>query len=318
MKLSICIPTYNRVDRLKKCLESLDAELLRVDCEIEVAISDNDSRDGTALFLKSWAFRNPEIVLKVYFQDENLGALANIKFLTTIAKGEYLLWITDDDYVSTGAISECSRILQLHSPDFLNFNLVVFSEKSRTTFLHGTGFSLQTDKTNLHDFIKIFSYSHVLTGTCVRKAITLQVPEMYSKNIYPMSLWCSLSASNAMYSPYPFGVHTYENEIYWTGDVELASQMVKGPQSENDSFMSLNLIPEIAELSDLHLDIYEHFYSRKKFLKKLDLEFDLKVSKVKRIGIILKIQSRKLYFAAPSVFRRKFKGNKAHHVISVS
>ena len=46
--LSICIPTYNRADKLKQTLESIVSQPEFIDFdEFEIVISDNGSKDGT-------------------------------------------------------------------------------------------------------------------------------------------------------------------------------------------------------------------------------------------------------------------------------
>ena len=53
--LSICIPTYNRVEQLKTTLESIASQKEFLDGEVEVVISDNASDDNTPIVGKDFA-----------------------------------------------------------------------------------------------------------------------------------------------------------------------------------------------------------------------------------------------------------------------
>jgi len=46
MKLSICIPTYNRAKELDECLSCIVPQIMDKD-SIEIVISDNNSDDNT-------------------------------------------------------------------------------------------------------------------------------------------------------------------------------------------------------------------------------------------------------------------------------
>ena len=52
IKLSICIPTYNRKGNLSELLDAL-AEMIGEARDIEVIISDNASTDGTKEYMKN-------------------------------------------------------------------------------------------------------------------------------------------------------------------------------------------------------------------------------------------------------------------------
>ena len=47
MKISICIPTYNRAKHLANCLQSIALNKNRSKIDFEVCVSDNFSTDNT-------------------------------------------------------------------------------------------------------------------------------------------------------------------------------------------------------------------------------------------------------------------------------
>lgn len=73
--LSICIPTYNRSEYLKKSIESIICQPEFQNGEVEIVISDNASNDGTELLGKDFAseyenihyYKNPENIIDKNF-----------------------------------------------------------------------------------------------------------------------------------------------------------------------------------------------------------------------------------------------------------
>ena len=93
IELSFCIPTYNRSS---KCLK-LVKEILSVDNEnIEVIVSDNCSTDDTVALLGQINDKR----LIVYQNEKNNGSLFNIYNSFTKAKGDYLYFTTDKDFIN--------------------------------------------------------------------------------------------------------------------------------------------------------------------------------------------------------------------------
>lgn len=109
MKLSICIPTYNRSKCLTNCLESIRIASLSLDLnstkQFEVCISDNGSLDDTQIviseFLKESGFR-----VKARANLTNQGIVRNFLDVVQLAEGEFVWLIGDDDLLMPNAIKE--------------------------------------------------------------------------------------------------------------------------------------------------------------------------------------------------------------------
>ena len=100
IRLSICIPTYNRLKYLKEMLDILlpQAEVLGV----EVCISDNCSTDGTKEFLLNISQSYKSIKFNV--NSTNIGMDLNIIRAMQMAEGKYILPIGDDEVLPNGSI----------------------------------------------------------------------------------------------------------------------------------------------------------------------------------------------------------------------
>jgi len=106
--LSIIIPTYNRSKYLEKCLNSV---LSHEGDYYEIIVSDNASPDSTQELMKQYT-NNPRV--RYYRNDINLGAMKNIYKATAYAQGEYILWLSDDDYLLPSALSKVISAINLH------------------------------------------------------------------------------------------------------------------------------------------------------------------------------------------------------------
>ena len=93
MDISFVIVSYNSVEPLKICLESL-FESIGNDLDFEVIVVDNDSKDGSANFVKE---NYPEI--KLIKNNGNLGYTKAMNQGLRHGKGRYLVQINPDVFV---------------------------------------------------------------------------------------------------------------------------------------------------------------------------------------------------------------------------
>lgn len=135
-KLSICIPTYNRVDTLRKSLISI-VNNRSFGEDIEVVVSDNNSSDNTREVVLEYASKYPNIH---YFKNEsNLGGDRNILLSLQRGKGCFLKIINDYSIFSEDGIDYLLRVInefQCH-PVAIFFNSkskVGFSVKEYNSF----------------------------------------------------------------------------------------------------------------------------------------------------------------------------------------
>ncbi len=112
MKFSVVITTYNRLDLLKRAMNSA----LNQTIECEVVIADDCSSDGTREYVKSFKEQMPPSQQQrlVYFcNSTNSGHAATVNAGITIAKGEWIKFLDDDDYLASNCLSEMQRAIAL-------------------------------------------------------------------------------------------------------------------------------------------------------------------------------------------------------------
>lgn len=136
-KISILLPTYNRLNKLTELVEYLKAEGVFDNEYIEVIISNNGSCDGTDIFLNELNEAN----LCIYSQESNIGILENFRFLINKAIGEYIWIMGDNDYYMSGLINYVLRVLDENrecTHIFLNYGAVGEAKKiTHTKVYHG-------------------------------------------------------------------------------------------------------------------------------------------------------------------------------------
>jgi abequosyltransferase len=106
MRLSICIPTYNRGPFIGALFDSILAQQ-GYDCEIEVVVSDNASTDQTPAVVKAYRNRLPGLIY--HRAPENLGADRNFLKVVALATGDFCWLMGSDDILEPGSIAEIAR-----------------------------------------------------------------------------------------------------------------------------------------------------------------------------------------------------------------
>lgn len=91
--VSIIIPTYNRGKLLKKAIESVLNQTYQ---NIEVVIVDDCSTDGTWEIISEYRDRDSRIV--AFKNETNLGFSKNLNKGVSLAQGEYIARLDDDDF----------------------------------------------------------------------------------------------------------------------------------------------------------------------------------------------------------------------------
>jgi glycosyltransferase involved in cell wall biosynthesis len=96
MKLSICIPTFNRTECLNNCLNSILIAKKNYNLNFEVCVSDNcSSIDISPMIKKYRKFYN----INFKKNKKNLGVGVNILKAVSLAKGEFVWILGNDDLV---------------------------------------------------------------------------------------------------------------------------------------------------------------------------------------------------------------------------
>ena len=124
--VSIGIPTYNRSDTLRRAIKSA---LAQDHPAVEVVVSDDASTDGTETLLRELSGRDTR--LRYLRQERNLGHALNFQAVLDAARGDYFMWLTDDDWLDPSYVSRCIGELTRHPDHSLVCGLARYHSNGR-------------------------------------------------------------------------------------------------------------------------------------------------------------------------------------------
>jgi len=286
MLISVCIPTYNRLADLKIAIASVITAANMLDEPIEIIVSDNASPDGTQRYLEDLTILNSKILLTHWTNRENIGGLNNVKKLLAHAKGEYFFFLTDDDVVLPNVFLLLKKYINEYAANFIKFANITYLIKSKKTFFYGHK-ELLIDSNHHESFIKIESYTHILSG-CAIKNIPANIKVLKnSTNAYISIEMCALNAGYCLYINEPTVIHQWENEVFWEKDVDISSNSKKSQHLTKDAQLALLKIPDNFFNKKQQRQMCESLLKRYGYLeaeiqKKFKLEYtELKIIHVK-------------------------------------
>jgi abequosyltransferase len=144
--LSLCIPTYNRLNLLA---EALSAIIIQIDEQvarsIEILISNNASTDDTEKYIKELIFSHPHLQIRYFCNEENMGADTNIYRVIKQAKGEWIYILSDDDILLPGGLAKLLELIEKY-PSFDAFCLNMYSFDNDPYSIGNSVFDLDEDK----------------------------------------------------------------------------------------------------------------------------------------------------------------------------
>jgi glycosyltransferase involved in cell wall biosynthesis len=94
MMFSVCIPTRNRADVLQYCLDNVEA--MDDGMPFEIVVSDNASEDHTRDVVERFQAKSDRVVRYIR-QPKDVGAEGNILSAYYHARGEFVVYLADDD-----------------------------------------------------------------------------------------------------------------------------------------------------------------------------------------------------------------------------
>jgi glycosyltransferase involved in cell wall biosynthesis len=101
--VTVGLMTHNRAGSyLKATVDSILAQTYK---KFELIISDNASTDNTEEVCRAYAKKDPRVIYVKHEKD--IGYIANVNFLPTQGRGEYFIWVCDDDLFAPTFLEKC-------------------------------------------------------------------------------------------------------------------------------------------------------------------------------------------------------------------
>lgn len=131
--ITVCIPTYNRSQYLKECLDSIMVQLNdeKIKKRVEIVISDNASTDNTEEIVNKYKKKIKKIS---YFKNtKNIGPVKNVIKVAKYATTEYVWFFSDDDLQNKDALRIILSIIDRENPDIIFSNVSIYSNNLNET-----------------------------------------------------------------------------------------------------------------------------------------------------------------------------------------
>jgi hypothetical protein len=103
--VTIAIPTFNRAALLQDCLAAACSQTYG---NFEILVSDNASTDETAEILNNLSDRR----LRFVRQEINIGLLRNLNELLEQARGDFVVFVPDDDRIAPDMLERCIALTE--------------------------------------------------------------------------------------------------------------------------------------------------------------------------------------------------------------
>lgn len=113
--VSIVVPTFNRLERLCRCIDKIRQNLTPPH---ETIVVDGGSTDGS----REWLAKQAD--LHVILEEQREGAVKAFNRGFRAAKGDYVMWLNDDAYPLPGAVAHA--VTMLERPDLADLGMVAF------------------------------------------------------------------------------------------------------------------------------------------------------------------------------------------------
>lgn len=157
--ISVVLPTWNRVERLKKCLPTFLATKVQ---DVQFIIVDNNSDDGTWDYLQSVALIDKRV--EIYKNSQNVGGPNSFFRAYCTVNSPYALFLGDDDLMVGDYIERCLEIFQKHHDVSMIHHL--FDGWQRTQKMHKNPYTVYSKGSQAID--QIFMLSGSYSGLAIR------------------------------------------------------------------------------------------------------------------------------------------------------
>lgn len=287
--LSICIPTYNRLNHIKRQIEALKQENL-YGCEVIISCNPSSEKDESALYLKNISYD----WLKVNINEKNIGGMENMRKCVSLAKGEYIWLLGDDDYIRKNIINHIILILTKCKPSMYHMNYYNYDQNNKTIIPKRLIKMKSKDKYRFSDYTKKLGYDFagslfISANIFLREIALVSIPKKYDDMISAYRLILSMKKGNCY----------FDNNINVLSGVEISWK-------DKQNYILFNEIPCFLE--------HEGFKTAKKiylglyligYLKRNKLKFprELNCNKLSLLPYIVNGILRKIIFS----FSRKEK-----------
>lgn len=147
-KITVCIPTFSRLNFLKEAFSSSAAN---GSDKVQILIGvDPHPERGPNLDIINWCKEITNDNFYFFVNDKNLGLAGNWNALVNKAQGEYLIIIGDDDRLSKNFIPTMLNVIEKEGPDVIFSNQCFINEKGDVVKENGEDLNIKFGRGDLN------------------------------------------------------------------------------------------------------------------------------------------------------------------------
>ena len=146
VKYTVVIPMYNSQETIVKCLDSL---IQQTDVPYEIVIINDGSTDNSKNICNNYAKKDCRIKI---INQKNLGPSAARNIGINIAKGEYIIFVDADDYVSNNFFETIDKNIE-DDVEILKYNIKYHGDRIDGNIFNTTSFPKTDGEKVLKSFI---------------------------------------------------------------------------------------------------------------------------------------------------------------------
>lgn len=117
--ITFAIPTWNRVDKLKVCLESMIQQINEIEETVRICVYNNASDDGTNELLEEFKDKYPDVI-EYQNGKEHVRGQESFKRAFLMPKTEWMWMFGDDDLLAENGLKNILDILKRKDVDFIH------------------------------------------------------------------------------------------------------------------------------------------------------------------------------------------------------
>ena len=201
--VTIIIPTFNRLNWLSVCLDSIKAQTYP---HIETLVIDDGSTDGTAAWLKS---QTEYSFARLHEQPRNGGASVARNDGIRRAQGQFIAFIDSDDALLPNHIETAMKIFEEYpNTGLFCCDSTIIDSVGKVLFNGRTWHQIQSEQkklpvqTGFRSLYNIFEFSHIFPGFTLPKAVFERIG-YFDQSLFPMDDYdLSLRVAGAGYGVY--------------------------------------------------------------------------------------------------------------------
>lgn len=282
IKISFCIPTYNRCDFLSELIDSIISQTNNRN-DIEICISDNASTDNTSEMIENFRKNtNTSIVYKR--NNKNIGPDKNYLAAVSLASGEYCWLFGSDDVLSDGALDEIDKYLasgcDIYLCDRYECDLSMNRISYKPWMTTGDSLYLTNDKDEL---IKYFNNSNSIGATF----------SFLGSNIVKRSSWENVSFDESFIGSAYSHVFYLLDIVTHGAKVQYINKPLVDTRLGNDFFAKDGVVKRIEIDFNGYMKFAEKFYSNDPDVKSAFLAILLREHSIFHTNILTSVYGEK-------------------------